>query len=181
MFLDRKGIAALEFALLAPLLAAISVGLVETVLLVRADMLLNFVTTETAQIIGSKVGPVLHKSEIVDTCFGARLTMRSYDTSSLSMAIMSATNDVTKGQIKVWEVDNACPTAYPALGTPPQLAKDLMPKAGDNVIYVEASYVYPAMFPQITGTITLSHNAPYQLIHFPSTGSSNGTLSCDNC
>lgn len=182
--LGRKGIAAVEFALLAPLLATITVGTLETVLFVRADMLMNYTTSQAAHIIASYDGSKLNLAGVMDVCNGAKLIMHAYDTSKLSMAIISAHNDPIKGKVTLWEVDNTCGTVAAHIGaTPPAAALGLLTAPNANLIYVQGAFTYVPMFPQIIGNINMHYAAPAQPLYYPAIGgqSSGSRLLCGDC
>lgn len=169
--LGRSGVAALEFGLLAPILAAITVGLIEGFMLVRASYLVEFATDRVVSTIGQQNNsPVLTPTVLQDMCKGARLALRAFDNGTLQMAVVSSTNDPSptstsnpapKGKRIVFEYDGSCATAAPALGLTP-IAISLIPNGGDNTVEVKLMLTYkpmfPSMFPNRTLSAALQHN-----------------------
>lgn len=163
--LDRKGVAALEFGLLAPVLAALTVAVIEGVMLVRATYLVEYAAKQTAFTLWQQNNsPVLTPTILKDLCKGVRLALHGYDNSTLNMAIVSSTNDPSstsptnatpKGPRVVFEYDSACSTVAPALGLTP-VATSLIPNAKDNVVEVKISLTYKTMFPSLFADRTLS-------------------------
>ncbi len=162
---DRRGVAALEFGLLAPLLAGLTVSALEGVMLLRGTYLLEYATRQMALTIAQQNNsPVLKPPILQDMCKGARLALRSYDNGTLSMAVVSSTYDGTptnapKGKHIVFEYDGACPANAPALGLT-TIATDLLQNYGDNVVQVKLTMTYNSLFPAIFGNRTLSATAP---------------------
>lgn len=158
---DQRGVAALEFAMLAPVLVIALVGLLAVSQAVRAKMLLTSTASSMASMVavqravtGSSLGTLR------DFCNGAQLTMLPYSANALSMAITSYTLQSDLTVHKDWEYDSACQaTAGSLAGTGTALASPLLAEAGDSVIVVQASYNFTSPYPNFMPSMALSQIA----------------------
>lgn len=158
---DQRGVAALEFALLAPVLVVALIGLLAVSQAVRAKMLLTSTASSMASMVavqravtGSSLGTLR------DFCNGAQLIMLPYAANSLSMAITSYTLQSDLTVHRDWEYDGACQASAGSLaGTGTALASPLLVEAGDSIIIVQASYSYTSSYTSIVPNMTLSQTA----------------------
>ncbi len=171
---DRRGVAAIEFALVGTLLLIATLGFFETVLIVRAQTLLSSVVANMAELVAAQSGVPI--ATLTDYCGGARLTMAPYPTTSLSMAVASVTHSSTSGNTaRDWEYDGACPTAAAAIGSAgaAALGGSMVPNGGDSVIIIKASYTYTPSINVLLSSITLKQTAFARPIR--------GAVACSNC
>ncbi len=160
---DRRGIAAIEFAIVGTVLLTATLGLFETVLVVRAQALLSSAVANMAEMVAAEDGlPPVTQLTLRDYCGGVQLTMGSYATAGLSMAVASVTRPAGSGSpARDWEYDGACPTAAASLGSggASALATSMVPSSGDSVIVIQASYVYTPVINTVLPSVVLTQTA----------------------
>lgn len=156
----RRGVAALEFALVAPLFLALTIGFFDVVRLVRVKSLLTDAVSNMAEMVAAESGvPAVMQTSLQDYCQGVRLTMNAFATTTLSMAVASVTYASGSSSAAMdWEYDGACPTAATALGAAgaKTLASAMVPNSGDSVIVIKASYTYAPIINAALGSIVLN-------------------------
>jgi Flp pilus assembly protein TadG len=116
---DRAGIAALEFALIGPVMALMIVGTIELGNILRLQAKLNVAAGQLAELIAGQSAVVSSASvtmggasSLSDMCAGAADNILPYDLTAFAANIASITNvsnaqGVTPNQD--WESDTACP------------------------------------------------------------------------
>jgi len=170
---ERRAVAAMEFALVLPVLLVLLFGTAETLRAVRAKMLLNAAVAAAAAIVSTQAGAVTSPGcengsyscaagNLQDICQGALKIMQPFERPTFGLSIAAVTNaDVTNPQknpdsVKVvpliqWEVYLACPkrgTAFPLLGAgaPATLTTPLISYDNDVAVMVQGSFVYQPAF-----------------------------------
>ncbi|MFZ0267452.1 TadE/TadG family type IV pilus assembly protein [Caulobacter sp.] len=140
---DRRGVSAIEFALVLPLLMLFYFGMAELTEAMIAQRRLSHLTASTGDMVARE--QVLTNA-IRDQVFVAGQVMMSpFPTSTLRMCIVSIASDA-QGKDKVaWsETSNApvgCPKANDTVDIPPAVLP-----AGQSVIMSKASYEYDSVF-----------------------------------
>jgi Flp pilus assembly protein TadG len=157
---DARGVVALEFALIVPMMVLILIGIYQISQVVRVTMKLSNVAVAVADLVAqqdSVSGGVT--GSLGNFCKAAQLMMAPFPTGSttgpFSLSIASVTNYSTNNVKVDWEVDAACATTATALGSsattlvtsPVNLVPNSGPAlttniAGDTVIVVQANYKY---------------------------------------
>ena len=174
---DRRGVAALEFAIVAPVLLSMSYGLVESVRYIRTRSLFEQATASLSEMVAAKLGVTAGAGGVlVDTCNGVLYTLTSY-AGGLAASIVSVTN--TNGTVaRDWENDAACPSTGGAIGAANavSLATAMVPNAGDSVIMVQASFNY---VPLLTGIEAVFPATTFHQTTF--TRPRYGQVLCTNC
>ena len=173
----KRGVAAIEFAIIATVLLVATLGFFETVLAVRAKMLLSSSVANMAEMLGAETGmPPVTRTTLNDYCKGVRLTMGAYATTSLAMAVASVTYAAgSRGPARDWEYDGACPTTAGALGSSGAMSRtaSMTSNSGDSAIVIQASYTYVPMIntvlPSMTFTQTVFARPRYNRVY------------CSNC
>lgn len=133
----RRGIAALEFALLAPVLIALSTGAIGLCLAIRARTDLAQAAQSMAQLIAAQ--SAVTPSTIADFCTGAADEMTPFTTTSLQLSVASVTNS-TGTPATDW-TDTSCGNGSAIAGAA-SLAAATVPTIGDSTIVVRASYTF---------------------------------------
>ena len=154
----KRGVAAVEFAIVGTVLMTATLGFAEIVLLVRAQTLLASAVANMATMIAADQGLVpVTQLTLRDYCGGAQLTMSPYATAGLSMAIAS----VTQGTGRDWEYDNACPTAATALGAAnaSTMASPMVTTSGTSVLMIQARYAYTPPINILLPSVVLTQTA----------------------
>lgn len=172
---DRRAVAAIEFALLTPLLVTASFGVLAVPQGVRAYALLGSTASSMANMVAlqnTNVTP-LTRTMIRDMCTGsstglgtggAQIILRPNPPNTLAMSIASYSKQAG-GVSQDWEYDGACPTTGTSLaGTGSQsgvaLATPLLQTVGDSVIIVRATYSYASLYLTLMPNLTLSQAVP---------------------
>lgn len=133
---DRRGVSAVEFALLAPVLLILYFGTAEFCQAFMAQKRLSHVTAQLADI--TSQDSVVTVDELSDTLAIAGLIMTPYSTTPLLMRISGVTRDAN-GVAKVdWSQGNMTALAKDAVVTVPAGLID----NGESIILSEATYVY---------------------------------------
>jgi len=136
---DRAGVAAIEFALLVPILATILFGLFEGSQAVLAYMKLIDSTQTFADLVSQQQS--VASSDIDNFYAGAQAVMAPFPTGSLGFVITSVTYDPNTGAASVaWQdTRNATPA-----GSVATMAAGYGNK-GESVIVVQGSYGYSSL------------------------------------
>ena len=163
---NQRGVAAMEFAVLAPVLVILLLGLTEAVRVVRAKMELSAAVGIMAKLIAVQTGVITYTGSTIprpsppgslqDICKGAQLMLQPSQQPKFAMNVASVTNPpATKTGPSVisldWEVDKACTLTaapFPATGTGSaiSMATPLIPNANDSAIVVRGSAAYTPAF-----------------------------------
>jgi Flp pilus assembly protein TadG len=166
-----KGLALVEFALIAPVLVLLYLGTIEGTSAVRAYMKVNAATQAYADLIANQ--PSVTKSSLAHYCSSVKLVITPLDATTLSIASASVTN--TNGVIaQDWHDIGQCGSGVGSIAGLTQ-ATGLTPYNGDSAIVVKASYAYSSVIRLVLpGTQTLTETAaarPRQ----------NSTVDCADC
>lgn len=147
---DRRGVSAVEFALLAPLMIALYLGCAEISIGVAADRKVSLIAATLANLT-SQVSTI-STSDMTNILDASTAIVTPYAASKLKMSI-SCLNIDANGQATVkWSVTRNGTAKSGVLTIPSALA---VPNS--QLIFAEASYDYtPAIGYTITGTLTLS-------------------------
>ncbi len=176
----KKGIAAVEFALIAPILLVIFLGLVDIVQLLRMNYRLARVA-ETAADITSRCMSVnnSYMAMIADAARAgaAPINLRAVKL-TISVLEMQASN--TKGKV-VWSRETGTGGGH-AVGT----ELDILPTStaisdGDHIVFAEAIYIYQGLLSSFfMGDVTLTESALF-FPRFSNTISHNPTATNPSC
>ena len=119
---DRRGVAALEFAILAPVLVTILLAAIELTYALRLQARLNTTTGQLAELVAGLESVTAPNGTLADSCVGAAFNLLPFKSGTLSANIVSITNDYPANRVvgstdtktvstyQDWEVKNACPT-----------------------------------------------------------------------
>ncbi|MGC8477778.1 MAG: TadE/TadG family type IV pilus assembly protein [Acetobacteraceae bacterium] len=129
--------AGLEFALVAPVLLALSTGAIGLCLVIRARTDLAQAAQSMAQLIAAQ--STVTPAQIADFCVGASDELTPFSTTTLQLSIASVTN--TGGTVATDWNDTSCGNGT-AIADPATLAAATVPSSGDSTIVVQASYTY---------------------------------------
>ncbi len=133
----RRATSAIEFAIMAPILLALSTGAVGLCLAIRARTDLTQAAAAMAQLIATQ--STVTPAQIADFCSGASDELAPYATSGLQLSVASVTN--SNGTPAADWSNTSCGNGG-AIANPATLAATVVPNAGDSTIVVQASYVF---------------------------------------
>lgn len=181
---DRRGVAAVEFAIVAPVMVTLLFGAIELGNAFRIQTKVNTATGQLAELIAGQQAVTAPAGNLKDMCTGAAMNLLPYPTGSFSADIVSGTNDhpsnrtpgstdsTTVLPYPDWENTSSCPTtdaspmgqygAYALANTPSSMltlsgAPDNNFGMGYSVIVVQATYTYANVLPLFLGrSITFS-------------------------
>ncbi|MGX6998321.1 TadE/TadG family type IV pilus assembly protein [Caballeronia sp. KNU42] len=172
---NTRGIAALEFVFVLPLMTALLFGIYEVGEFVRVNMQLANAASSMADLISQQSSGVTSGTTGVlgNFCKAGKLMMTPFPTGAttgngaFSVAMASVTNYTIGGVTVDWESDVSCASTATALGnaatTLATAPTNLLPNAGapgDSVIIVQATYQYSSVIQYLIPTsFTLTKTA----------------------
>lgn len=175
---DRRGVAGLELAIVAPVLCALLFGTWEITQRLGAGLRTANVAEAVARLVAGQAAGVT-PALMTDACAGARAMLAPDAPAPLALAIASVSN--TGGTVaRDWEYDTACTTAATPIGAAGAVAlatayvNNKVAAAGDSVVLVRATYAYVPALTYLLGGATLSHMAFAR-------PRSNTTVPCTGC
>jgi Flp pilus assembly protein TadG len=147
---DRRGVSAVEFALLAPVMIGLYFGVVETSEGVSADRKVSLVTGALANLT-SQVATI-SSSDMTNILDASSAVIAPYDKTKLKVTITCISISASKVATVKWSVTRNGAANSGTVTLPTALAV-----ASSQIILAEASYAYtPTVGYNITGTINLS-------------------------
>jgi Flp pilus assembly protein TadG len=136
---DRRGVAAIEFALTLPVAFGLYLATVEVTNLARAKTKFGAVADSMAALVAAQ-NPIGPGTMTTDFCTGEGYSMAPFSGASLQIQVDSVTN--VGGTITdAWT--KKCGTVSNAANAV-TLASSLVPNAGNSVIVVQTQYTYTA-------------------------------------
>lgn len=138
---DRRGVSAVEFALIAPLLILAYVGTVQTTLALSADRKVTGATNAIADLVAQN--DAVDAGTLADIFAAGRALVLPYASDRLEMRVTSLRADAAGTVEFLWSEGNGMP-ARSAGDLPPIPAGVLLPEAG--VVVVETRYPYETPF-----------------------------------
>ena len=136
---DRRGSAALELAIVLPLLLVMLVGGISVTQVIRARMAAANAADTMAELIAAQTS--VTGTSMSDLCAGAQLVMAPYATAGLQLSVASVTNNAQTGKVDVDWQDTSCGGGS-QIAAPATDAASLVPNPGDSAIVVQATYAY---------------------------------------
>jgi len=136
----RRGSAMTEFVLIAPMMALLFTGAVESTRLLRLDRKLQNAAYATADLVTHK--PTLNDERMADILFAADLVMQPFAVDGMSLGVSSVVFDPDDGTASIdWSESLRG-------GTVPDAVTDAegMGPPGDSVVIVRATYDFVPIF-----------------------------------
>lgn len=147
---DRRGVSAVEFALVAPLMIALYFGCVEISDGVAVDRKVSLTAATLANLVAQSTS--LTKSDMDNVLNAATAIVQPYAASNLKMTVSCVSIDNNKNVTTKWSRD----AATGGVAVPLTVPQDLK-VAGTQLVAAQVSYAYkPIVGYTITGTLTLS-------------------------
>jgi len=148
---DCRGVSAVEFAMLAPLMITLYLGCVETSLGVAAQRKVSLTSAALANLAAQVTN--ISKTEMDDMISASSAIVAPYSPTNLGMSVSCLNIDSDKNVTVKWSVASGSATALTGSVTVPTA----LLVADTQLIYAETSYAYtPAVGYTITGTLNLS-------------------------
>lgn len=160
---DRRGVSAIEFALIAPVLVLMYCGFAETTQAMMAQRRLSNIASQIGDLVaqGTQTGP----SKMTDIFNIGNLIMAPYPTATLKMCIYSVTSDATGKDTVAWVRTNpagvgmaGCPAANATVN---DISTGVLP-ANQSIIVARASYDYTSPIKLVMPT-TMTFKRNYYL------------------
>ena len=147
---DKRGVSAVEFALVAPVMIGLYFGVVETSEGVSADRKVSLVTAALANL--SAQVSTISSTDMTNILDASSAIIAPYDKSKLKITVTCISIDSTKKATVKWSVTRNGSANTGTMTLPSALAV-----ASTQILLAEASYAYtPTVGYNITGTINLS-------------------------
>lgn len=140
---NKDGVAALEFALILPLLAVLYFGTIEVSFLVEADRRVTATSSTIADLV-ARTNEVNY-CEVEDIFYASSRIIRPSNSNLVKLRVSSIVEDSKSGNTVVeWSQARGGETAYNK-GTKLVVDKGVMPTSG-SVIFAEVEYKYDTPF-----------------------------------
>jgi Flp pilus assembly protein TadG len=142
---DRKGVAAVEFALIAPIMLAMYFGLAELTLAMMAERRASHAASVVADLVAQSTQ--VNAAQVTDIFTVGGVILKPLPAAPLKMRITSVKADAAGSPMVIWSQGNGL-TALAAGGTPTGFPTGLL-AVGDSVIMAEAAYTYTSPLQQL--------------------------------
>ncbi len=156
---DRRGVSAVEFAIIAPVMIGLYLGCVEISDGVAADRKVSLVVDALANLSSSSPGTTISTANMSDILNAASSIIAPYSAANLKATVSCLKIDINGAVTVAWSAATANGTAR-AAGSAVTIPAALIPPATSlpaSLLFSEASYAYtPAVGYTISGTLTLS-------------------------
>lgn len=136
--LDRRGVSALEFALIAPILILIYFGLGELCEGMMAQRRISHATAAMGDL--ATQSQSLAASDVSDIFSAATIIMAPFPTTTLKLRMTSVTLNSSLAAKVDWSCAQGGLTAYTAASTYSTLPTGLLSASGDSIVVVEGQY-----------------------------------------
>jgi Flp pilus assembly protein TadG len=169
------GVAAVEFALVLPVMVTMLLGMSEVTLAVNVDRKLTLLSRSLADL--SSRRQALSEADMLEIFQAASVVMQPYDASKLQMVVSQMRVETTDGTTFRGNVDWSCPRGTGAVPKPNTQTYDV-PSGFQNAkastpssaavpsfyILIETKLPYTPLFGKaITGTINLEESTPWPI------------------
>jgi Flp pilus assembly protein TadG len=152
---DRRGVSAVEFAFIAPVMIALYLGCVEISVGVAADRKVSLVAGALANLTAQVNPATISTADMTNILDASSAIIAPYDAGKLKMTVTCLSIDATKTAKVKWSVTRNGAVEAGTLTVPAALT--VASSYPIYLIYSEVSYAYtPAVGYTISGTLTLS-------------------------
>lgn len=141
---DRRGVAAVEFALLLPFLLILLIGMAETVSALNHDRKVSQVASSVTDLVAQ--AETLSSSDITDIMRAASEIMKPYSDAPLDVIVASVTFDENGDPEVDWSRNKSGGSPWAAGSAPPIDFPEAISTAGTSLVVGQASYDYVPMF-----------------------------------
>jgi len=141
---DRRGIAAVEFALLLPFLLILLIGMSETVTALNTDRKVSQVASSAADLVAQ--ADTITTGEIADIMIAAEEIMLPYPDSPLDVIIASVTFNEDGDPEVDWSRNKSGTAPWTAGSAPPIDIPEAISVAGSSLVIGVSSYTYQPLF-----------------------------------
>ncbi len=148
---NRDGVSAVEFALIAPVMVLLYLGMVEISLALSVDRKVTNAASALADLVAQD--DIITDNEMTDILNAGAAIIAPYDPANFSVRISSVSMALT-GNVEV-DWSDASGMTPRAEGSQPTLPDGVL-TTGRSVIWVEVAYAYEAPFREITGDFNIA-------------------------
>lgn len=153
---DQRGVVALEFAIVTPILLTMLVGGVELTYTLLAEAKLRTMAYGFANLVAKQAS--LDSATLTDICSGGQLMLYPLPATEMSVAVASVA--LNGGNVVTEWQDTSCGSATGAITNPAASGASLLANEGDRAILVLASYRFrPPTHLFLPADLTLSEQA----------------------
>lgn len=139
---DRRGVSAVEFALIAPILILIYFGLAELAQGMTVQRRVSHAAAAVGDLVSQNDANAITTAQMTDMFAAASKIVDPYPTAPLKLRITSVSGNATGAPRVDWSDGAVGLPAYVHCATIPGFPATLITTAGENVIMAEATYTY---------------------------------------
>jgi Flp pilus assembly protein TadG len=140
---DRRGVSAVEFALILPVLMIFYFGMAELTEAMMAQRRLSHLTASIGDVVARDQKFTDARRD--DVFSVGNVLMAPFPTATLRMCIVSIASDAAGKDVVVWSEKSNAPANCPAANAIVDIPPSVLP-AGQSVIMSKASYDYDSVF-----------------------------------
>jgi Flp pilus assembly protein TadG len=140
---DRRGVSAVEFALIAPLMIVFYLGMAELTEAMMAQRRLSHLTASIGDVVARE--QTFTDARRDDLFSVGKVLMSPFPTSTLRLCLVSIVSDANGKDVVAWSEPSNNPVNCPAPGAVLDIDVSVLP-AGQSVIMSKASYEYNSVF-----------------------------------
>ena len=140
---DRRGVSAVEFALIAPVLIIFYFGMAELTQAMMAQRRLSHLTASIGDVVAR--GTKLTDTGRDEIFLAGKVLMSPFPTSTLKMCIVSVVSDANGKDVVAWVEPSNGPDNCPKANDVVDISVKVLP-ANQSVIMSKASYEYSSLF-----------------------------------
>lgn len=144
---DRRGVSAVEFALIAPLLLLFYFGMAELTEAMMAQRRLSHLTASIGDVVARDTQ--LSNARRDDVFTAGKVMMAPFPTSTLRMCVYSVVSNAAGKDVVAWAEPSNSPTNCPKQNDVVDIPVSVLP-AGQSVIVSKASYEYDTVFKTVS-------------------------------
>jgi Flp pilus assembly protein TadG len=148
---DRDGVSAVEFALIAPVMVLLYLGMVEISMALSVDRKVTNSASALADLIAQD--DVITDDEMTDILNAGAAIIAPFDAADYSVRISSVSMSLV-GEVEV-DWSDAQGMTPRAAGSQPTLPGGIL-SPGRSVVWVEVAYSYEAPFREVTGDFDIA-------------------------
>jgi len=149
---DRRGVSAVEFALILPVLLLFYFGMAEFTEAMLAERRLSHLTSAVGDVVARQ--RTLNDAGLGEVLTAGEVMMAPFPVSTLRICIVSVVSNAQGRDTVAWSEQKNAPANCPAANAVVDIPPAVLP-AGQSVIMSKASYDYQSMFKMVLpNTIT---------------------------
>jgi Flp pilus assembly protein TadG len=143
----KRAVAALEFAIIAPVLITLTIGMSEWSTIIRTKQQLKATTSEVAKMVAQS--SQVNLTSLQNLCAGAQLVITAAPVTGLALDIQEVNLNNSGTPVLLWEGTHACSTTATIqgqTGLAQAVSMGLLIQPGDSTIQVTATTTVTPLF-----------------------------------